>query len=94
MSSLQFDRTEPTPSRKLPFLPRFGIVIECFGRQVSYRRAPFLETLLNLIERGPSPSNLQRIIMEQISEINFPLKHRRRLTVNTTARTLSRKVKS
>lgn len=94
MSWFQIDQSEPTPSRKLPFLPRFGIVIDCFGHQISYRRAPFLETIVNLIERGPTVANLQRIVMEQVSEINFPLRHRRRLTVNTTARTLSRKVKT
>jgi hypothetical protein len=66
------EKSKTTRTRKFPILPRVGIVIDVAGRRISYRYAPLLETLRNLIERGLSRSNLEKIQNEQIREIAFP----------------------
>lgn len=65
-------KAERSRLRRLPFLPRFGIVIEVAGRRFSYKQAPMLETLLNLKDRGFSVGNLVSLAKEQLSEIAFP----------------------
>ena len=49
-------KSERTKLRRLPFLPRFGITVEAFGRQLTFKQVPLLETLLNLRDRGLSLS--------------------------------------
>lgn len=81
------DNSEKTRSRKFPLLPRIGIVLEFGGKRFSFRHAPLLETLMNLFERGPSKSNLQKIVTEQLYEISLPSLSRKK-TVNVKARTI------
>ncbi len=86
------DRSEKTRSRKFSLLPRFGIVIDFAGRQFSFRHAPLIETLYNLLERGPSRSNLEKIVTEQLYEISLPSLIRKK-TVNVKARTIHQQTK-
>ncbi len=81
------DRSDKSRSRKFPLLPRIGIVIDFAGRRFSFRHAPLVETLINLLERGPSRSNLQKIVTEQLYEISLPSLIRKK-TVNVKARTI------
>jgi hypothetical protein len=87
------EKVTKSTTRKFPFLPRFGVVVDVAGKRISFRQVPILETMLNLLERGPSLSNLQNIVSEQIQEVKFPHK-RQRKTVNVKAKTVSRKSKS
>ncbi|MFY7927926.1 MAG: hypothetical protein ACOVS5_03565 [Oligoflexus sp.] len=90
------DRCEKSRSRKFPWLPRVGIVVDFAGRRFSLRHAPLLETLMNLFERGPTRSNLEKIVTEQLYEISLPSLIRKK-TVNVKARTIynrPRKLKS
>jgi hypothetical protein len=81
------DRSEKSRSRKFSWLPRFGIVIDFAGRRFSLRHAPLIETLANLLERGPTRSNLEKIVTEQLYEISLPSLIRRK-TVNVKSRTI------
>ncbi len=84
----RMERSEKSRSRKLPLLPRVGIVIDFAGRQFSFRHAPLLETLLNLMERGATRSNFEKIVTEQLYEISLPSIVRKK-TVNVKSRTIS-----
>ncbi|MBC7660548.1 MAG: hypothetical protein H7249_12690 [Chitinophagaceae bacterium] len=86
------DKTDKSRSRKFSLLPRFGVVIDFAGRTYSFRHAPLMETLFNLFERGPSRSNLQKIVTEQLYEISLPSLIRKK-TVNVKARTIHRQTK-
>ncbi len=83
----RIDTTEKSRSRKYSWLPRFGIVIDFAGRRFSLRHAPLLETIANLLERGPTRSNLEKIVTEQLYEISLPSLIRRK-TVDVKARTI------
>lgn len=84
--------SEKSRSRKLPLLPRVGIVIDIGGKQFSFRHAPLLETLMNLLERGATRANLEKILAEQLYEISLPSLIRKK-TVNVKARTIHQKPK-
>jgi hypothetical protein len=77
-------------TRKAPLLPRFGFVVDIAGKRVSFRQVPITETILNLLERGPSLKNLKKIAQEQIYEVTFPFRKKGQ-TVNVKARTVARK---
>lgn len=88
-------RIEPAPkseTRKAPLLPRFGFVVDVAGKRISFRQAPITETIINLLERGPTLSNLKKIASEQIYEIKFPFR-KKSLTVDVKAKTISRRSK-
>ena len=84
----EVDKKKPSKTRKLPFLPRFGIYVDFAGREFIYKQTPLLETALNLQERGISVSNLLKLMVEQFSEIEFPAKKKAK-TITTSARTIS-----
>ena len=86
------ERLRPTKTRKIPFLPRLGFVVELGGRRFSYRQVPLIETILNLMERGPSFSNLQKIVLEQLYEVNLPSRSSKK-TVNVRAKTVASRQK-
>ena len=88
----KIERLSPSKTRKAPLLPRLGIVVEIGHRRYSYRHVPVIETLINLIEQGPSFSNFRKIMLEQLYEVNFP-KRSRRKTVNVKAKTVEQKEK-
>ena len=81
------EKTDKSRSRKFSLLPRVGFVIDFAGRSYSFRHAPLLETLMNLLERGPSRANLQKIVTEQLYEISLPSLVRKK-TVDVKARTI------
>ncbi|MCX6130237.1 MAG: hypothetical protein NTX25_14390 [Proteobacteria bacterium] len=81
------DPSDKSRSRKFSWLPRFGIVIDFAGRRFSLRHAPLIETIANLLERGPTRSNLEKIVTEQLYEISLPSLIRRK-TVNVKSRTI------
>ena len=87
MLNFSVDKTKTTRTRKFPLLPRVGIVIDVGGRRFSYRYAPLMETLVNLLEWGMSRSNLEKIASEQIHEIDFPGQRASR-TLDVTARSV------
>ena len=70
---LCLQKTEPSKLRRLPLLPRIGITIELAGRQLTYKQAPLLETLLNLKDRGFNLKNLAKVAQEELDEIRFPV---------------------
>ncbi len=86
------DRSEKSRSRKFPWLPRVGVVVDFAGRRFSFRHAPLFETVMNLLERGLTRSNLEKIVTEQLYEISLPSLIRKR-TVDVKARTIHHKVK-
>lgn len=89
MSSEFFaEKIKQSPSRKLPFLPRVGVVVEFGKRRFTFRHVPLLETLAILLERGPTVLNFRRIIKEQMNEISLNDKPKKR-TVDVEARTIS-----
>ena len=49
-NSISFQKAPKSNTRKLPFFPRFGFVIDIGGRQFSYRQVPLLEVLANVIQ--------------------------------------------
>ena len=89
----RIERSRKTRSRKFPLLPRIGLVVDVAGRRLSYRQAPILETVINLLERGATRANFNRIIAEQLYEITFPSLLRKK-TVNVEASTVKRSTKS
>ena len=91
MFSFSIDKTKTTRTRKFPILPRVGIVVDVAGRRFSYRYAPFMETLVNLVEWGLSRSNLEKIQNEQWREIDFPGQRTAR-TLDIKARPISETV--
>lgn len=84
--------SEKSRSRKFPLLPRIGIVVDVAGKQFSFRHAPLIETLVNLLERGANRANLEKIVTEQLYEISLPSLIRKK-TVNVKARTIHRTAK-
>jgi hypothetical protein len=70
--AINLDKIDPGKTRRLPFLPRFGWVLEWNHHQLSYRQTPFLETLVNLRERGFSYENLLKVSLAEVKEIQFP----------------------
>jgi hypothetical protein len=70
--SFSLNKVKKTPTRKVSALPRFGIYFDIFGRRFTYKRAPLLETLFLLKDRGFSMANLMSVSIEQLDEIRFP----------------------
>ncbi len=85
--------SEKSRSRKFPLLPRIGFVVDFAVKRFSFRHAPLLETLVNLLERGPNRANLQKIVTEQLYEISLPSLIRKK-TVDVKARTIHHKPKA
>ncbi len=75
------NKAERTKTRKLPLLPRFGVTVEIAGRQFTYKQVPFIETVLNLRERGFTVKNLVKLAAEELAEIRFPAGERPLATV-------------
>jgi hypothetical protein len=65
-------KSERSPLRRLPLLPRVGIVVDVAGRQFSFKHVPILETLLIARERGLTMKNLVKVASEALSEVAFP----------------------
>lgn len=84
--------SEKSKTRKFPLLPRIGVVVDIAGKQFSFRHAPLIETLMNLLQRGPSRANLEKIVTEQLYEISLPSLSRKK-TVTVKARTIHRTAK-
>ena len=66
------EKAKKSSVKRLSFLPRFGIVIDFGGRQLAYRQAPFLETLVNMRKSGFSFKNLVDVSLQQLKEITLP----------------------
>ena len=71
-NQLCIEKSEPSKTRRLPFLPRIGLFIDIAGRQITYRQVPITETLLNLRDVGFSMANLMKVAAKQFNEIKFP----------------------
>jgi hypothetical protein len=65
-------KSKKSSLKRLPFLPRIGVVVDIGGRQFVYRQAPILETLLNMKKTGFSLKNLVDVSFKQLREINIP----------------------
>ena len=65
-------KSEKSKSRKLPFLPRIGIVVDAFGRQFIFKGVPFAETFLSARERGFSLATLQKAAEDLLNEVSIP----------------------
>lgn len=74
-------------TRKLPYLPRLGLVIDFAGYELTLKFAPFLEAVLSLPERGFSSQNLTDITAEQFDEIAFHSKDSQAV-INTSAKSV------
>lgn len=86
------EKVKPTPTRKVPFLPRIGVTVDFAGRRFCYRYVPFFETLANLLDATPSLSRLQSLLKEQFGEVQLSAKPQDK-TVDVKARTISRQDK-
>ncbi len=71
-NQLCIQKIKKSKTRKLPFLPRIGLTLELGNRQIVFRSAPLLETVLNVWQRGFSQKNLMEVGLEELSEINLP----------------------
>jgi hypothetical protein len=69
---ISITKSAPTKLRKLPFLPRFALTVELGGRQLTLRKTPALETLLNLRQGGFTLANLRKVAEEELAEIKLP----------------------
>lgn len=65
-------KSEKLKNRKLPFLPRVGLVVDAFGRQFIFKGVPFAETFFIARERGFSLATLRKVAEEQLSEVKLP----------------------
>lgn len=82
------EKVKQSRLRKLPLLPRLGLTVDFAGRRFCYRQVSLLETVLNLLERGPSLGNLQKIVKEELAEVQMPQRSTKR-TVEVEVRTIS-----
>lgn len=71
-NSICIEKAKPSKIRRLGFLPRLGITIEVGGKQFTYRQAPIIETIVNVMDRGFSFKNLMDVAQEQLREIELP----------------------
>ena len=74
-------KSERTKLRKLPFLPRIGLVVDVAGRRFVFKHAPLAETLLNARERGFSLKNLKKVADEELAEISLSASMKKGLAV-------------
>lgn len=83
-------KRRPSPTKRIPLLPRFGFYLDVFGREFTFKQVPVLETAINLIKSGVTLSNLKKITKRQFDEVSF-IKAPKEKTVNTTAKTIRQK---
>lgn len=83
-------KIKPGKTRRLRFLPRVGVYVDFWGREIVLKQVPTLETAFNLVTSGLTLSNLQNIVNRQFDEIKFPARKKQK-TVNTTAKVVSQK---
>lgn len=57
--------------KRLKFLPRFGVVVDFAGKELTFLNAPILETLVNLVGNKFSLTNFINVAMIQLSEIKI-----------------------
>lgn len=88
--SKKINKKKNSETERLNLLPRVGIYIDLFGREVSIKSAPSLETAYNVLKSGLTISNLKKITQKQLSEISFPSIEELK-TVNTTAKEILKK---
>jgi hypothetical protein len=86
-------KAERTKLRKLPFLPRLGVTVEIAGRQFVYKQVPFLETVLNIRDRGFNLRNIAAVAREELDEVRFPLLKRPLAAVKDLHQKATTKVK-
>lgn len=66
-------KIKASSSRKLPLLPRLGLVVDFAGMQVAIRSVPMIETLLAARAKGGiSLSNLRTVATEALEEVRMP----------------------
>ncbi len=73
--------------RKLPCLPRFGVIVDMGGYEFSCKFAPLIEAIASLPDRGFTKANLKRIIKSQLAEIQFR-PHKENEVIETSAKQL------
>jgi hypothetical protein len=76
-----------TGTKRLSLLPRVGIYVDFFGRELTFKQVPIVETAYNLLASGITLSNLKKITKLQFSEIDFS-KDEKRKTIDTTAKSI------
>ena len=81
-------KKKPSASRTLPFLPRLGIYLDIAGYELVFKSTPFLEAVIELVEKGLPPSQLQKIAKKHLAEIQFPLL-KKSSVVETTFRNIN-----
>jgi long-subunit acyl-CoA synthetase (AMP-forming) len=66
-------KIKASSSRKLPLLPRLGLVVDFAGMQVAIRSVPMIETLLAARAKGGiSLNNLRTVATEALEEVRMP----------------------
>jgi len=71
--------------RRIPFLPRIGIVVELGDKRLAYKYVPVIETIVNLLDGPLTLSRLKNIVKNQFAELQFP-SHKEKTTFDTTAK--------
>lgn len=64
-------KTERSKTRRLPLLPRVGLVVDVAGRTFTFKYASLLETAMNVRDRGLPLSAFRKVLTEELAEIKF-----------------------
>lgn len=85
---LEYQKSKPSKTRKLPYLPRIGVVVDFAHWTVTYKQTPILETAANLVNEHVNIPKILQVVEKQFSEIKFPKGLKKSQVINTTARVL------
>ena len=78
-------KRKPSPTRKLPYLPRIGLYVDFGARELTLKYVPLLESLLNVAEQPKvTVAAFSRVVKQQIGEVAFP-KLKRQKTIDVRA---------
>ena len=67
------ERIPKTKLKRLPMLPRIGIVFDFAGKRYSYKYVSVVDTIASVVSDGPiTLSNFKKVIKAQFEEIEFP----------------------
>lgn len=71
--------------KRIPFLPRVGIVVEFGNKRFAYKYVPVMETILNLIDGPITLSRFKTVMRNQFGELQFPT-FKEKTVYDTTAK--------
>lgn len=85
------EKTKPSKTRKLPFLPRVGFFLEVGNRRITFKQAPILEAVAELVESQKMDLlSFLKFSKQQLDEIQFT-EEKPGTTIDTQAKDLDSK---